>query len=233
MKIGVVTFPGSNCDRDTLDAFASLGVAVRDVWYQDTNLGDLDGAVLPGGFSYGDYLRSGALAAKAPVMGAIRQQIGERALPVLGICNGFQLLTEAGLLPGGLRANRHGEFRCDWQMLRVTASSPLFPGIEAGTLLRLPIAHGEGSYYVEPGTLGALFTAGEAWLQYVDERGDLHPMANPNGSVANLAGVTRGSVAALMPHPERAMLQALGSEDGRRLLVAWIQGVEGRKSHAG
>lgn len=226
MMVGVVTFPGSNCDRDTVEAFQSLDVPVRDLWYEETDLDGLDAVVLPGGFSYGDYLRSGALAAKAPVMARIGDAIRDRAMPVLGICNGFQLLTESGLLPGGLRANRHGEFRCDWQTVRVASASPRFPGLEPGDLLRLPIAHGEGSFYVESGSLGSLFTAHEAWLQYVDADGGLNPLANPNGSVANIAGVFRGSVAALMPHPERAMDGALGSEDGRRLLAAWIRGIE-------
>lgn len=232
MRVGVVTFPGSNCDEDTLDALALLSVPVRHLVHEETDLDELDAVVLPGGFSYGDYLRSGALAAKAPVMGAIRTAVRERQLPVLGICNGFQILTEAGLLPGGLRANAHGEFRCSWQTLRVSAASALFPGIAAGDILRLPIAHGEGSYYVEPGTLGQLFGAQEAWLQYVDEQGALNVLSNPNGSVANLAGVIRGSVAALMPHPERAMMVELGSADGRRLLQAWINGVRGRTAHA-
>lgn len=232
MKVGVVTFPGSNCDVDTLDALEALHVTAVPLWYTETDLRQLDAVVLPGGFSYGDYLRSGALAAKGPIMAAVREAVNARQLPVLGICNGFQMLTEAGLLPGGLRANRHGEFRCDWQTVRVAADSPLFPGVSVGDTFRLPIAHAEGSYYLEPGTLGALFTAGQAWLQYVDEGGNLSALANPNGSVANLAGVVRGSVAALMPHPERAMRAELGSRDGRRMLAAWVEGLSGRSADA-
>lgn len=232
MTVGVVTFPGSNCDHDTLAALDDLGVRARSLWYRDRDLSGLAGVILPGGFSYGDYLRSGALAAKAPIMADIAQRVAEEALPVLGICNGFQLLTEAGLLPGGLRANQHGQFVCRWQTVRVTTASRLFPGIEPGALLRLPIAHAEGSYYVAPGSLGTLFTRGEAWLQYVDDAGTLHPLVNPNGSVANLAGVMRGSVAGLMPHPERAMQEDMGSSDGRRLLAAWVEGLDGSTTHA-
>ncbi|PSR21248.1 MAG: phosphoribosylformylglycinamidine synthase I [Sulfobacillus acidophilus] len=232
MKIGVVTFPGSNCDADTLEALSVIGVPVRHLFHEERDLDDLDAVILPGGFSYGDYLRSGALAAKAPVMRSLWVAVQTRQLPVLGICNGFQILTEAGLLPGSLRANAHGEFRCAWQTVRVTAASALFPGLSAGELLRLPIAHGEGAYYVASGELGQLFGDHEAWLQYVDDQGMLSVWANPNGSVANIAGVMRGSVAALMPHPERAMMAELGSTDGRRLLQAWVDGVRGRTFHA-
>lgn len=232
MRVGVVTFPGSNCDEDTLDAMAALAVPVRHVFHQETDLRGLDGVVLPGGFSYGDYLRSGALAAKAPIMGAIRHAIRQRQLPVLGICNGFQILTESGLLPGGLRANAHGQFCCRWQTLRVAIDSTLFPGMAVGEILRLPIAHGEGAYYAEPGTLNQLFSGQEVWLQYVDDEGALNVLANPNGSVANVAGVIRGSVAGLMPHPERAIMVELGSDDGRRLLQSWVEGLRRRTSDA-
>ncbi len=232
MRIGVVTFPGSNCDQDTLDALDTLGVDTLRLWYRDADLAGADAVVLPGGFSYGDYLRSGALAAKSPIMTAIQEAVVDRQLPLLGICNGFQILTEAGLLPGGLRANHHGQFRCDWQRVKVIEASPLFPGLEAGEVLKLPIAHGEGSYYMDEESLQSLFAHGEAWLQYVDADGQAQSWANPNGSVANLAGVARGSVAALMPHPERAMMDILGSDDGHRLLTAWLCGLERRALYA-
>ncbi len=232
VRIGVVTFPGSNCDHDTLWALDELGAETAPIWYRTEDLDHWDGVVLPGGFSYGDYLRSGALAAKAPVLGALRAAVQTRSLPVLGICNGFQILTEAGLLPGALRPNRHGQFRCEWDTVRVVEQSPWFPGLTVGQRLRLPIAHAEGSYYVPSGQLGALFQSGEAWLQYVDDAGRLSPSINPNGSIANLAGVQRGSVAALMPHPERAMASYLGSDDGRRLLGAWVKGVSQEAIHA-
>jgi phosphoribosylformylglycinamidine synthase I len=232
MNIGVVTFPGSNCDVDTVEALHDVGVSAISVWYRDTDVAGLDGVILPGGFSYGDYLRSGALAAKAPIMNAVRTAALERQLPVLGICNGFQLLTEAGMLPGALRPNRHGEFRCSWETVRVSASSPSFPGLRPGQTLRLPIAHAEGAYYLPPGALEDLFSQGQVWLQYVDGRGDLSPLVNPNGSVANIAGVIQGSVAGLMPHPERAMARETGSSDGRRLLEAWVEAVAGRMADA-
>ena len=221
-SIGVVSFPGSNCDVDTLNALEDLRVSVERIWYEETDLSRVDRVILPGGFSYGDYLRSGALAAKAPVMKAIRSHVCERQLPILGICNGFQILTESGLLPGVLRQNRHGEFRSGWQRVRVVEESPWFPTLQSGETLRLPIAHGEGAFYVAPGTLGALFEDRQVWLQYVDFEGALSPLVNPNGSVANIAGVIRGSIAGLMPHPERAMAEYLGSVDGKRLLTAWI-----------
>ncbi len=232
MQIGVVTFPGSNCDVDTVKALTDLGVQAVVIDYRNHRLDYLSAAIIPGGFSYGDYLRSGALAARAPVMAALRDAVEEQKLPVLGICNGFQILTEAGLLPGVLRPNRHGEFRCDWQTLRVAAESPYFPGLRVGDRLRMPIAHGEGAYYTPPGSLQALFQAGQAWLQYTDDQGQLHALTNPNGSVANLAGIQQGSVAALMPHPERAMHRYLGSDDGHKLLSAWIDGIRQEVGHA-
>ncbi|NMP23928.1 phosphoribosylformylglycinamidine synthase I [Sulfobacillus harzensis] len=232
MRVAVVTFPGSNCDMDTVKALTTLGVEARTVDHRQDHLGDIDAAIIPGGFSYGDYLRSGALAAKAPVILALKQAIEASQLPVLGICNGFQILTEAGLLPGVLRPNRHGEFRCDFQTLRVVTESPYFPGLAVGDVLKMPIAHGEGAYYTPPGTLEDLFRSGAAWLQYVDTDGQLNALANPNGSVANLAGVMKGSVAALMPHPERAMHQYLGSQDGRRFLSSWLEGIRQEVGHA-
>ncbi|MCY0897640.1 MAG: phosphoribosylformylglycinamidine synthase I [Firmicutes bacterium] len=232
MNIAVVTFPGSNCDDDTVRALHALGASVIRLWYRDRDLGGIDGVILPGGFSYGDYLRGGALAAQAPVMEPLRHAVRERALPVLGICNGFQILTEAKLLPGALRPNRQGTFLSTWQHLRVTRASSLFWGLREGEYLRLPIAHGEGAYYLPPGQLASLFDRGQAWLQYVSFDGQLTAAANPNGSVANLAGVIAGSVAALMPHPERAMDAALGSADGVRLLTAWLEGIRRRSRDA-
>lgn len=227
MKIGVIQFPGSNCDHDTAEALRMLGAFGGFLDYREAQLGAFDGIILPGGFSYGDYLRAGALAAKAPIMQVVADLVRRRHLPVLGICNGFQILTEAGMLPGGLRVNHHGEFRCGWQTLRVAFPSPMFPGLLAGQTLRLPIAHGEGAYYVDDGQLGVLFDRAMVWLQYVDEHGTVQAGANPNGSVANIAGVISGSVAALMPHPERAMQTLLGSEDGKILLTAWMAGLGG------
>ncbi|MCY0878637.1 MAG: phosphoribosylformylglycinamidine synthase I [Firmicutes bacterium] len=232
MRVAVVTFPGSNCDDDTVRALTALGVSPVRVGHRAQDLSTVDAAILPGGFSYGDYLRGGALAAQAPVIESLRAEVASRQLPVLGICNGFQILAEARLLPGALRPNRQGTFRSAWQTIRVTRASPLFWGLEEGELLRLPIAHGEGAYYLPPGQLAAVFGNDQAWLQYVSEDGLLHTEANPNGSVANLAGVIVGSVAGLMPHPERAMADYLGSADGARLLQAWLSGISRRDGHA-
>ncbi|WP_053957885.1 phosphoribosylformylglycinamidine synthase I [Sulfobacillus thermosulfidooxidans] len=222
MKVGVITFPGSNCDTDTFEALKQLGVDAVPLWYTDTSLSGIDRLILPGGFSYGDYLRSGALAAQAPIMDAVEQAIEEQDLPVLGICNGFQILCERGLLPGALRPNASGEFRCTWEYVRVNAVPESFPGLKPGEVLRLPIAHHEGAYAVEPGQLAPLFENQQVFLQYSDEHGAVHALTNPNGAVANIAAVSRGPVVGLMPHPERAMAAYLGSADGARFLKAWL-----------
>lgn len=222
MRVGVISFPGSNCDQDTLSALEALGVEAVPLWYGEKSLAGVDRLVLPGGFSYGDYLRSGALAARAPVMETVERAIRDEAMPVLGICNGFQILCERGLLPGALRPNASGEFLCTWETVRV-ASVPLgFEGLAAGDLLRMPIAHHEGAFSVEPGGLAPLFQNGQVFLQYSDTVGQVHALSNPNGSVANIAGVSQGSVTGLMPHPERAMADYLGSVDGRKLLRGWL-----------
>ncbi len=225
MTVGILVFPGSNCDWDTAHALSDLGVPWRMIWYTETQLEGITSAILPGGFSYGDYLRSGALAAHAPVMDVLERRVKEDNMPVLGICNGFQILCEREMLPGALRNNADGEFRSTMETVRVTAAHPLFPGLEPGDILRLPIAHHEGAYTVSPGHLSELFEEDEVLLQYADLDGQVHAYINPNGSVANIAGVVRGSVVGLMPHPERAMHQYLGSDDGRRFLSLWIKGV--------
>lgn len=229
MTVGVVTFPGSNCDLDTISALTDLGVESRLLWYRDTDIRGISHIILPGGFSYGDYLRSGALAAHAPIMDSIVEKVSQHDLPVLGICNGFQILCERGMLPGVLRANPHGEFRSSMQAVRVVDPSPVFPGLSPGQTFRFPIAHHEGSYSVMPGELQKLFENHQVFLQYSDEDGNIHAMANPNGSVANIAGVSQGSVVGLMPHPERAMHAYLGSEDGRAFLAAFL-GKEGESN---
>lgn len=221
LTVGIVVFPGSNCDQDTIQAVTDLGATPRVLDYRLKGLPPVDRLILPGGFSYGDYLRSGALAAAAPIMDAV----GEAAtagMPVLGICNGFQILCERGLLPGALLPNPHGEFVCRLETVRVTAVPSGFVGLTVGEHLALPIAHHEGSYRVSEGTLHDLFEQGQVFLQYGDSAGVVHPLANPNGSVANIAGVAQGSVVGLMPHPERAMATYLGSADGRRFLQAWF-----------
>lgn len=223
MRFAVVTFPGSNGDHDALMAIRlGLGHAAELVWYTETDLSRFDCIIIPGGFSYGDYLRAGALARFAPVMSAVARE-AEAGKPILGICNGFQILTEARLLPGALLRNASLEFVCDWVWVRVEQTrTPWTSQLAPGTLLRLPIAHGEGRYYVEAEELVALETNGQVVFRYVDADGSPTADANPNGSVANIAGVCneRGNVVGLMPHPERAYDRFVGGDDGLRILAS-------------
>jgi phosphoribosylformylglycinamidine synthase I len=223
MQFAVVTFPGSNGDHDALMAIRlGLGHAAELVWYTETDLSRFDCIIIPGGFSYGDYLRAGALARFAPVMSAVARE-AEAGKPILGICNGFQILTEARLLPGALLRNASLEFVCDWVWMRVEQTrTPWTSQLAPGTLLRLPIAHGEGRYYVEAEELVALEANGQVVFRYVDADGLPTADANPNGSVANIAGVCneRGNVVGLMPHPERAYDRFVGGDDGLRILAS-------------
>lgn len=219
--VGIIVFPGSNCDQDTVLAIQALGARAEVLDYRLAELPPVDFLILPGGFSYGDYLRSGALAAAAPIMDAVEKSAAS-GMPVLGICNGFQILCERGLLPGALLPNPSGEFICQWQTVRVVNAPKGFEKMADGTVLRLPIAHHDGSYRVAEGQLASLFEHGQVFLQYSDDKGGAHALVNPNGSVANIAGVSQGSVVGLMPHPERAMAQYLGSDDGRGFLAAWL-----------
>jgi phosphoribosylformylglycinamidine synthase subunit PurQ / glutaminase len=223
VRFGVIVFPGSNCERDTLHVLSSvLGYSAELVWHQETNLSPYDCIVLPGGFAYGDYLRAGAIARFSPVMGAVTEFAAAGGL-VWGICNGFQVLVEAGLLPGAMQQNAGLRFVCQWVNLRVESDrTPFLQGIAPGTVLRMPIAHHEGSYYVDPSTLAQMEDGGQVILRYCREDGTLDPSANPNGSVAHIAGVcnAQGNVFGLMPHPERCSEAALGGEDGRRLFEA-------------
>jgi phosphoribosylformylglycinamidine synthase len=223
MRFAVVTFPGSNGDHDALMAIRlGLGHAAELVWYTETDLSRFDCIIIPGGFSYGDYLRAGALARFAPVMSAVARE-AEAGRPILGICNGFQILTEARLLPGALLRNASLEFVCDWVWVRVEQTrTPWTSQLAPGTLLRLPIAHGEGRYYVEAEQLVALEANGQVVFRYVDADGSPTADANPNGSVANIAGVCneRGNVVGLMPHPERAYDRFVGGDDGLRILAS-------------
>jgi phosphoribosylformylglycinamidine synthase I len=219
MRWAVVVFPGSNCDRDAAWAVErATGDTVDLVWHTATSLDGYDAIILPGGFSYGDYLRSGAIARFSPVMTAVRQAAYEGRL-VLGICNGFQILTEARLLPGALVRNNHLQFRCELCELEVVSTdSPFTAGYEPGEVLRIPIAHGEGRYFADDATLDALEAAGRVAFRY---RRDV------NGSVRDIAGVLneRGNVLGMMPHPERAVAEWMGSVDGLRLFTsmrAWV-----------
>jgi len=229
LKAAVVVFPGSNCDVDIYHAFLDiLGVEVRYVWHEEEDLSPFDLAVLPGGFSYGDYLRPGALARFSPVMEAVRE-FASSGKPVLGICNGFQILCEAGLLPGALRKNADLRFRCRWVWVRVEqVNTPFTCLCLPGEVLRLPIAHGDGNYYAPDPVLGELEAEGRVVFRYCDANGDAIPEANPNGSLRNIAGISNpaGNVVGLMPHPERAMEELLGGTGGRKLLLGaltWLR----------
>lgn len=225
MRVGVVVFPGSNGDHDAQYALGEvLGQQAELVRHTQTDLGRYDLVVLPGGFSYGDYLRAGAIARFTPAMEALRRYAEEGGW-VLGICNGFQVLTEAHLLPGALMRNAELAFSCQWVHVRVEQSrSVLLSGVTEGTIWRLPIAHGEGRYFAAPETLAQLRENGQIVLRYCTPEGAFEPSANPNGSSEGIAGIcnSRGNVLGLMPHPERAAEAVLGGDDGRLFLQAVV-----------
>lgn len=229
MNFAVLQFPGSNCDQDCVHVLKNvLGCSARLLWHKDTSLGNADAVIVPGGFSYGDYLRTGAIARFSPVMQAVRQ-FADAGGPVLGICNGFQILCEAGLLPGALIRNRSLKFCCEQVFLKAaTADSPFTCRIPADKCLKVPIAHGEGCYFADAPTLETLRANRQILWQYCDSEGGLTDASNPNGSVLNIAGVCNAqrNVAGLMPHPERASEAVLGSADGRLIfesLLDWMR----------
>jgi phosphoribosylformylglycinamidine synthase len=229
MNIAVLQFPASNCDQDALHVVQNvLGLSGRLVWHKENALPGFDAVIIPGGFSYGDYLRTGAIARFSPIMRAVRDFAAQGG-PVLGICNGFQILCEAGLLPGALIRNRSLQFRCEHVFLKtLTPRSPFTNKIPAEKILRLPIAHGEGCYFADEATLDQLQKEDRILWQYADEKGDLTARSNPNGSLRNIAGICNQArnVAGLMPHPERASEIILGSADGRLVfesLAAWLE----------
>jgi phosphoribosylformylglycinamidine synthase I len=228
MKIAIIQFPGSNCDQDCLAALRGIdGVEADYVWHKETSLRGWDAIVLPGGFSYGDYLRCGAIARFSPIMRSVVDQAQSGKL-VIGICNGFQILCEAGLLPGALVRNRSLHFVCQMVTTRVeVADSPFTRGMPIGTLLRLPVAHGEGCYHADEQTLRELHERQQVILRYCDRAGRLAPEANPNGSVQHIAGICNieRNVFGLMPHPDRACEERLGSSDGRRIFDSMIGSV--------
>lgn len=217
MRCGVVVFPGSNCDHDVYHVLKHvLESEVTFLWHQDASLKAVDFVVLPGGFSYGDYLRAGALAALAPVMGAVREHAARGGL-VLGICNGFQILLECGLLPGAMRRNRDLRFLCQDVHLRVERSDlPFTRRYRAGQVVRMPIAHAEGNYEDRPDALDRLEAGNQVVFRYVGPQGEGEEAWNPNGSARGIAGVCneRGNVMGMMPHPERCSEEVLGSTDG-------------------
>jgi phosphoribosylformylglycinamidine synthase len=220
VRFGVVVFPGSNCERDTLHVLADVVHQPAElVWHDQSDLSRYDCLVLPGGFAHGDYLRAGAIARFSPVMGAVERFAAAGGL-VWGICNGFQVLVEAGLLPGAMLQNAGLRFVCRWVNVRVeSTATPFAADLEPGTVLHLPVAHHEGSYFVDPATLGSMERKGQVILRYCTPDGAVEASANPNGSVSNIAGVCNeaGNVFGLMPHPERCAEAILGGVDGLRM----------------
>lgn len=217
MKSKVIVFPGSNCDLDAYHLLKDvLNYRVEYIYFNQKKINNCDLIILPGGFTYGDYLRSGAIARFSPVMDAVID-FAERGGLVLGICNGFQVLTEAGLLPGALYRNNHLHFRCEKIYLRIeNNSSPYTMAARKGDILKIPVAHGDGNYYADPKTLEKMERNNQILFRYCDSEGNISNEANPNGSLSNIAGICnkKGNVAGMMPHPERAGETLLGSTDG-------------------
>lgn len=234
MHFAVLQFPASNCDQDCVHAVRVLGHTAELVWHKDASLGAADAVIVPGGFSYGDYLRCGAIARFSPVMQAVQQFAAAGGL-VLGVCNGFQILCEAGLLPGALIRNRDLEFHCEQTFLHVANPATAFTAqAPAGRPWKLPIAHGEGCYFADPGTLARLQERRQILWQYCDADSGITEAANPNGSLLNIAGIANETfnVAGLMPHPDRACEAALGSEDGRHLFASMAAALRERSRAA-
>jgi phosphoribosylformylglycinamidine synthase len=231
MTFAVVVFPGSNCDHDAYHAAKHvLGEDARFVWHKETTLGRADVVILPGGFSHGDYLRTGAIARFSPIMNAVRDFAAAGA-PVLGVCNGFQILLECGLLPGAMLRNRDLQFHCEHVHVRVERTDTPFTGLcKAGQVLRLPVAHGEGNYYAPAEVVDELEAAGRVVFRYCTAEGAVTDEANPNGSLKSIAGICseRRNVVGLMPHPERACESVVGSGDGLVLFQSVVQALAER-----
>jgi phosphoribosylformylglycinamidine synthase len=228
MRIGVVVFPGSNCDHDCYHVLKhTLGQECRFIWHRERSVRGLDAVVIPGGFAHGDYLRAGAIARFSPVMEAVRE-FSDRGGAVLGICNGFQVLLEAGLLPGAMLPNRDLKFICRSVHLRAEKiDTPFTSLLQPGQVLHLPIAHHDGSYFTDPDTLAGLERHYQVAFRYCDETGAVTEGVNPNGSVGNIAGIVnrRGNILGMMPHPERCAEPILGGEDGRLIFESLIHSV--------
>ncbi len=216
-KIGVIVFPGSNCDHDAYHAMKHImNVETEFLWHKDNDLSGIDLLIIPGGFSYGDYLRSGAIARFSPIMNAVQDYV-KKGYPVLGICNGFQILLEAGLLPGAMLHNEKLRFICKNVYLRVESTrSPFTGALENGQVLTIPVSHGEGNYFIDKKGVQKLEEKEQIAFRYCTEEGHITQEANINGSVSNIAGITneQGNVLGMMPHPERAMESILGLTDG-------------------
>ena len=231
MKFSIVVFPGSNCEHDCFHIVRNLlGCEAEYVWHHDTDLKGCDVVILPGGFAYGDYLRAGALARFSPVMESVIRFAMDGG-PVLGICNGFQILLEAGLLPGAMLRNRDLAFHCEHVHVRVEQTdTPFTRACRAGTVLRIPIAHGEGNYFADPETIARLEANRQVVFRYTDAGGRVTDAANPNGSAAAIAGLCSDArnVVGLMPHPERACELPLGSVDGLQIFQSAVAAFSGR-----
>jgi len=219
-QIGVIIFPGSNCDHDAYHAMKSvMGAETKFLWHKDADLSGIDLLIVPGGFSYGDYLRSGAIARFSPIMNAV-VDFANAGNPVMGICNGFQILLEAGLLPGAMLHNEKLRFICKDVHVRVEKTDSIFTSkLQKSDVLRFPVSHGEGNYFIDQDGLKSLQDNDQVLFRYCDKNGETTKEANINGSVDNIAGITnkQGNVLGMMPHPERAMEKILGSEDGKIL----------------
>ncbi|MDE2780933.1 MAG: phosphoribosylformylglycinamidine synthase subunit PurQ [Chloroflexota bacterium] len=225
MRFGILVFPGTWSDTDCYHQVKTvLGQEADYVWHRQKSLAGYDCLIVPGGFSYGDYLRAGALARFAPVMEALAG-FAERGGTVVGICNGFQVLCEAGLLPGALMRNAHLEYRCQWTNLRTERTdTPFTSRCRPAQALRIPVSHGEGNYYADEATLNRLEDNGQVLFRYCDDAGQANEAANPNGSARNIAGILndKGNVLGMMPHPERSCEPLLGSEDGNLIFLSLI-----------
>lgn len=219
-NFGVIVFPGSNCDHDAYHALAHvMNAETKFLWHKDTDLSDIDFLLIPGGFSYGDYLRTGAIARFSPIMQSVID-FAEEGRPVLGVCNGFQILLEAGLLPGAMLHNQELRFVCKHTYIRCETSNTLFTrNIEEGRVLKVPVAHGEGNYFTDPDQLKSLQDNDQIVFRYSDENGQVSDETNFNGSVDNIAGICNSSrnVLGMMPHPERAVEEIIGSADGKKI----------------
>jgi len=235
MNFGVIVFPGSNCDHDCLHVISSvLGQNATPVWHKETSLTGLDAVILPGGFSYGDYLRTGAIARFSPVMNAVKAFASEGGM-VLGICNGFQILLEAGLLPGAMLRNKSLSFICKDVHIKVeNAATPFTGHCTSGQVLKIPIAHADGNYYTDPVTLAALQANAQIVFRYCTPEGRVTSEANPNGSLDNIAGIrnAEGNVLGLMPHPERCSEDVLGNDTGRLIFLSMLDALKKAKLKA-
>jgi phosphoribosylformylglycinamidine synthase len=223
-KFGVVVFPGSNCDHDAYYSLKhEIGCDVEFLWHKEESIKDCEVIILPGGFSYGDYIRCGAVAKLSPIMKEVIKFANNGGI-VIGICNGFQILCESGLLPGVLIKNENLKFICEDIFLKVTGASNIFAKNSQNSVFKIPIAHGEGNYFIEPDKIYELEKNGQVLFRYCSSDGDISPVINPNGSINNIAGITNkaGNVLGMMPHPERACSKILGNEDGKFIFISIV-----------